>query len=169
MSEQLIDADIRVARTLPSRFYTESEEFKRLKHVFSGWQFAAHQSEFEADTILPLEHIEAINGESMVLIQGEETRCLSNVCTHRGMRLALEPCTKKTLQCRYHGRTFNLDGTFRHMAEFEQAIDFPSDTDNLKNFPLKQWMGMYFTAQEEVPDLPWAMLEERLGLGLHRA
>ena len=107
--------------------------------------------------------LKRVNGESMVLIQGEETRCLSNVCTHRGMRLALEPCTKKNLQCRYHGRTFNLDGTFRHMAEFEQAIDFPSDTDNLKNFPLKQWMGMYFTAQEEVPDLPWAMLEERLG------
>ncbi len=68
MSGQLIAADIRVARTLPSRFYTESEEFERLKPVFSGWQFGAHQSEFEADTILPLEHIEAINNESLVLI-----------------------------------------------------------------------------------------------------
>ncbi len=116
MSEEMIDADIRVARTLPSRFYTEPEEFNRLKSVFSGWQFATHTSELKANTIQPLEHIEAIHGESMVLIRGEETQCLSNVCTHRGMRLALEPCTKKTLQCRYHGRTFNLDRTFRHMA-----------------------------------------------------
>ena len=160
MPEQMIDADIRVARTLPSRFYTDSEQYHRLKSLFSGWQFAAHISELETHTIQPLEHIEAICGEPMVLIQGGETLSLSNVCTHRGMRLALEPCTKKTLQCRYHGRTFNLDGTFLHMAEFEQAIDFPSHSDNLKRFPLKQWMGMYFTAQEEVPDLPWAMLEE---------
>jgi len=79
------------------------------------------------------------------------------------MRLALEVCTKKTLQCRYHGRTFNLDGTFRHMPEFEQAIGFPNESDDLKQFPLKQWMGMYFTAQEEMPELPWVMLEQRLG------
>ena len=163
MSEQLIDADIRRARTLPSRFYTEPSEFERLKSVFSGWQFAAHISELESHTIQPLEHLEAVNGESLVLIQDEETKCVSNVCTHRGMRLVLEPCTKKNLQCRYHGRTFNLDGTFRYMAEFEQAIDFPSASDHLKQFPLKQWMGMYFTAQEEVPDLPWEMLEQRLG------
>ena len=163
MSEQLIDADIRIARTLPSRFYTKPEQFQRLMNVFSGWQFAAHTSQLEANTIQPLEHIEAINGESMVLIRNEQTKCVSNVCTHRGMRLALEPCTKKTLQCRYHGRTFNLDGTFRHMPEFEQAIGFPSESDDLKQFPLRQWMGMYFTAQEQVPNLPWAMLEMRLG------
>ena len=159
MSETLIDADIRKARTLPSRFYTEPLEFERLKRVFTGWQFAAHSSELETHSILPLTHIEAITGESVLLLRDKETRCLSNVCTHRGMRLALEACTKKTLQCRYHGRTFNLDGTFRHMPEFEQAIGFPSEEDNLHHFPLKQWLGMYFTSQEEVPDLPWEMLE----------
>jgi len=163
MTESLIDEDIRRAKTLPSRFYTEAHEFERLKSAFTGWQFAAHQSELQAHTIQPLEHIEAINGESMTLIRSEETQCFSNVCTHRGMRLALEACTKNILQCRYHGRTFNLDGTLRHMPEFEQAIGFPSDADNLNQFPLKQWMGIYFAAQEAVPDLPWAMLEERLG------
>ena len=163
MSESLIDEDIRRARTLPSRFYTEAQEFERLTSVFTGWQFAAHQSELESNSIQPLEHIEAINGESMVLMKGQKTNCVSNVCTHRGMRLALEPCSKKTLQCRYHGRTFDLDGTFRHMPEFEQAIGFPSEEDNLKQFPLKQWMGMFFTAQGEGIDLPWDMLEQRLG------
>lgn len=163
MSESLIDEDIRRARTLPSQFYTEVDEFERLKSVFTGWQFAAHRSELESNSIQPLEHIEAINGESMVLMKGQETNCVSNVCTHRGMRLALEACSKKTLQCRYHGRTFDLDGTFRHMPEFEQAIGFPSEEDNLKQFPLKQWMGMFFTAQGEGIDLPWDLLEQRLG------
>jgi len=163
MSEPMIDADIRTARTLPSQYYTDPSMFERLKTVFNGWQFAAHDAELKANTTLPLEHIEAINGESVVLVKDEATRCLSNVCTHRGMRLVLEPCTKKTLQCRYHGRSFSLDGTLRHMPEFEQAIGFPSASDNLHEFPLKQWMGMHFTAVEEGADLPWDMLEERLG------
>ena len=163
MSESLIDEDIRKARTLPSRYYTEQDEFNRLKDVFTGWQFAAHVSEFEAHNVKPLDHLEAINGESVLLVNGSETSCLSNVCTHRGMRLALEPCTKKTLQCRYHGRTFNLDGTLRHMPEFEQAIGFPSESDNLRRFPLKRWMGLHFTAVEGEPNAPWDMLEQRLG------
>ena len=163
MSESLVDEDIRKARTLPSRYYTEQTEFERVKAVFNGWQFAAHASELEEHAILPLDHIEAINGESLLLVNGSETGCFSNVCTHRGMRLALEPCTKKTLQCRYHGRTFNLDGTLRHMPEFEQAIGFPSESDNLRRYPLKRWMGMHFTAVEGEPNAPWEMLEERLG------
>ena len=163
MSESLIDEDIRTARTLPSRYYTERDEFDRLKAVFTGWQFAAHVSEVEANNVKPLDHLEAINGESVLLVNGSETSCLSNVCTHRGMRLASEPCTKKTLQCRYHGRTFNLDGTLRHMPEFEQAIGFPSESDNLRRFPLKRWMGLHFTAVEGEPKAPWERLEERLG------
>ena len=167
MGEPLIDEDIRKARTLPSAWYTEMEHFKQLQSVFSGWQFAAHQSEFETNNVLPLEHIEAINGESMVLVKDEQTACYSNVCTHRGMRVALEACTAKKLQCRYHGRTFNLDGTLRHMPEFKEAIDFPSASDNLAEFPLKQWMGMHFTALNAAAKIPWEGLEHRLGfLGL---
>lgn len=167
MSDVLIDEDIRKARTLPSAWYTELEHFKQLQSAFSGWQFAAHQSEFETNNVLPLEHIEAINGESMVLVKDEKTACYSNVCTHRGMRVALEACTAKKLQCRYHGRTFNLDGTLRHMPEFTEAIGFPSASDNLAEFPLKQWMGMHFTALDAAAKIPWEGLEQRLGfLGL---
>ena len=80
MSETLIDADIRKARTLPSRFYTEPIEFERLKTVFNGWQFAAHTSELETHTMLPLPHIQDITGESVLLLRDQETRSLSNVC-----------------------------------------------------------------------------------------
>ena len=163
MSGEMIHPDIRKAQTLPSRFYTDPVEHQRLKGVFKGWQFAAHLAELEANSILPVDHLEALTGEPVVLVKGENTQCLSNVCTHRGMRLVLEPCTKSTLQCRYHGRTFDLGGNLRHMPEFEQAIGFPSEADHLHQFPLKRWMGLYFTAMDDAPPLPWAMLEERLG------
>ena len=77
MPGELIDSDIRVARTLPSNFYTGEEEFNALKSVFSGWQFAAHKSELESITIKPLDHIESITGESMVLTKTDEVRCMS--------------------------------------------------------------------------------------------
>jgi hypothetical protein len=44
MSEPMIDADIRTARTLPSEYYTDPSMFERLKTVFNGWQFAAHDT-----------------------------------------------------------------------------------------------------------------------------
>ena len=163
MGEPLIDEDIRTAQTLLSAWYTEMEHFNRLKSVFSGWQFAAHQSDFGTNNVLPVEHYEAITSESVVLLKGDKTACHSNVCTHRGMRVALEACTAKTLQCRYHGRTFNLDGTLKHMPEFTEAIGFPEASDNLTEFPLKQWMGMHFTALDESAQLPWELLEDRLG------
>jgi hypothetical protein len=36
MTDALIDADIRKARTLPSAWYTELDHFNRLQSVFSG-------------------------------------------------------------------------------------------------------------------------------------
>lgn len=162
MSEELIDPDIRVARTLPSVFYTGQGEFEELKSVFSGWQFAAHKSELESVTIQPLNHIEDITGESMVLTKTDEVRCMSNVCTHRGMRLAISECDKKTLQCAYHGRTFDLKGNFRNMPEFEQATNFPSKKDDLPQFPIEEYLGMYFTSQSDCEPLPWGALKPRL-------
>ena len=57
MSEPMIDADIRTARTLPSQYYTDPSMFERLKTVFNGWQFAAHDAELKANTALPLAQV----------------------------------------------------------------------------------------------------------------
>ena len=161
MPEELVAADIRVAETLPSRFYHDEAIFENLRNIFAGWQFAAHKSELEANAVLPLEHIEAITGEPTFITRGEKTNCFSNICTHRGMRLVSQPCSKTTIQCEYHGRTFDLDGKMRHMPEFEQAIGFPSESDNLCSFPIDTWNGLHFITQETVAKLPWGEINKR--------
>ena len=161
MAEELVAADIRVAKTLPSKFYHEEEIFNFLNSIFSSWQFAVHDSEMRTNSIIPVNHIEAITGEPMIIVRGEKTQCLSNICTHRGMRLALQPCTKSTLQCEYHGRTFDLNGKMKHMPEFEQAIGFPSESDNLRNFPMHSWNGIHFVSQLEEQKLPWTEIGNR--------
>ena len=50
MPEELIAADIRL-EDLPSRFYHDESIFKSLLSVFNGWQYAAHKSELETNSI----------------------------------------------------------------------------------------------------------------------
>ena len=161
MPEELVAEDIRVAKTLPSKFYYDENIFQSLSSLFRSWQYAAHNSEIESESIIPLDHIEAVSGEPTILVNDNEIRCLSNICTHRGMRLVSEPCSRRTLQCEYHGRSFDLEGNMKHMPEFEQAIGFPSDSDNLHRFEVSTWKGMHFIALEETKDLPWREISER--------
>ena len=161
MSEELIAADIRVAQTLPSKFYHDESIFKSLLSVFNGWQYAIHKSDLSQNSITPIEHIEAITGEPTIIVKGSDVNAMSNICTHRGMRLVAQPCSKSVLQCEYHGRTFDLDGAMKHMPEFEQAIGFPSEEDNLHKFSLETWKGLLFVSQEGEDALPWQELNNR--------
>ena len=146
MSSDLIDSDICKAQTLPSRFYTDESTFASIISGFSScWHFAAHESQLAENNVLPLEHMESLVGESMLLTRDDVIRCLSNVCTHRGMLISTEACSGSTLRCRYHGRTFGLDGCFRNMPEFEEVEGFPSPTDDLPSFDMKRWKGLLFT------------------------
>lgn len=137
----LIDADICKAQTLPSRFYTDAELFDEIVADFSTkWHFAAHLSQLT--TLMPIDNPLS---EPMVLVTSEKTLCLSNVCTHRGM-IVCNSKDEKKLQCPYHGRTFNLDGTFRNMPEFDTVENFPSPADDLPSFPLEEWKGLLFNS-----------------------
>jgi choline monooxygenase len=61
----------------------------------------------------------------------DRLHCLSNVCTHRGMKLVEHGGVERSLRCRYHGRKFGLDGCFQSMPECEDALNFPSESDSL--------------------------------------
>ncbi len=94
----------------------------------------------------------------MMLVAGDEIRCMSNVCTHRGMLLIDGSCSRSTLQCPYHGRTFGLDGCMKSMPEFDLVEDFPTTQDDLRIFPSISWKGLFFTGLE--PSGLEACLEE---------
>ena len=148
MAEKGVDSDITKAHTIPSRFYHHRETHDRVLKAFSSsWLFAAHQHEMVENNILPLPQMTDL-GEAMVLTKNgadDGIRCLSNVCTHRGMLVAQNPCNAKVLQCPYHGRTFSLDGGFRNMPEFAGVVDFPSPSDDLKEYDVVGWKGLLFT------------------------
>ena len=143
MSEDLIDSDIRVAMTLPSKYYTDEKLFRKILKSFQRtWQFVGLSDQFTS-AITPIDHIGRVLYEPMVRIDdGESTHMLSNVCTHRGMVLCHEHSNAKTLQCPYHGRTFNRKGAMKHMPGFEEVVDFPNEDDDLTSLRISdvEWI-----------------------------
>ncbi|MBL0926375.1 MAG: Rieske 2Fe-2S domain-containing protein [Phycisphaerales bacterium] len=139
-----IDPDIRQAQTLPARIYSDPEVYALARErIFArSWQFVADVSVVKIPhAVFPFTLLEGCLDEPLLFTRdvSDRVHCLSNVCTHRGTLVCEGPGSEASLRCRYHGRRFDLDGTFRSMPEFEQARGFPTDRDNLPRVAWRQW------------------------------
>lgn len=97
---------------------------------------------------MPFTLLDGYLDEPLIVTRDSQDRlhCLSNVCTHRGNILVDKPCSVHQLTCRYHGRRFQLDGTFSFMPEFKEVENFPAQRDHLTSLPLFQWGKWLFTS-----------------------
>jgi choline monooxygenase len=154
-----IDPDIRRARTLPSEFYTRQDHFELSKErIFARtWQFAAGP---ELGTgLTPITLLPGFFDEPLLIVRdAAASRCISNVCTHRGKLLVEEPCKADLIRCGYHGRRFSLDGKFLSMPEFEGVENFPSSADDLAAVLYAEIGGFHFVSLD-----PAAPVEEFVG------
>ena len=146
-----VEQDIRVAETLPGRFYSDEEAFDRMRErVFARtWQWIGDLGDVaEPQSLAPRTLLPGLLDEPLLLARdGAGTlRCLSNVCTHRGNILVAEPCRAKEIRCGYHSRRFDLDGRMSFMPEFKEAKGFPSEADNLPRVALGEWAGLAFVS-----------------------
>jgi choline monooxygenase len=153
-----IDPDIAIARTPHTDLYTDPQLFEHTKEKLfaSSWQFIGDTDLVPASgDVYPFTLLEKMLDEPLVLVRheggghrdaGGALRLLSNVCTHRGNLVVNEPCRLAQLRCRYHGRMFNLDGSFRSMPEFKEVRDFPTSADDLHRLPLARWGKWLFTS-----------------------
>jgi phenylpropionate dioxygenase-like ring-hydroxylating dioxygenase large terminal subunit len=159
-----VHPDITQAQTLPGAFYSDPEYFElcREKVFRPSWQLVA-----DAESIRipgqchPVTLLPGCLDEPILLTRdkADKLHCMSNVCTHRGTILCEHAGVEKALVCRYHGRRFDLDGTFRHMPEFERTKDFPSPADNLPRVAFGAIGGSFYFASLA----PSAPLEQVLG------
>ena len=139
-----IDPDIRVARTLPARIYSDPEIFQLQRdRVFARtWHYAGHDELVKvAGQVYPFTLLPGAVDEPLLLTrdQKDQVHCISNVCTHRGTVVVEGPGHEQQLRCRYHGRRFALDGRFHSMPEFEGTANFPSQSDDLPSVSLGTW------------------------------
>jgi choline monooxygenase len=153
-----IDPDIRVAKTLPARVYSDPEIFRLQRERVFGrtWQYAAHDDVVKvAGQVYPFTLLPGMLDEPLLLTRDGQDRlhALSNVCTHRGTLVVAGAGHQQQLRCRYHGRRFTLDGRFHSMPEFEGAVGFPSPVDDLPHVALGRWERFLMVALAPAMDL----------------
>lgn len=164
-----VDPDIAKASTLPGTYYSDQDAYHKGKVAYfaASWQFIGHEDLVKvAGQVAPIDLLPGLLDEPILLTRDtqDQVHCLSNVCTHRGMKLCEGASNERFLRCRYHGLRFGLDGAFQHMPEFDGVEGFPSEADSLSRVPFAQWGPFLFAAA--APRVPFeqvfAPIKERL-------
>lgn len=136
--------DIRRAETIPARCYTDPV-FLALEDekVFGRtWQLVGRAADVaESGRFLTAE----IGDEAIVVVRdGDALRGFHNICLHRAGPVA-EGCGKrKTLQCRYHGWTYRLDGSLLRAPEMEGSEGFDPEAMRLMPVQVATWGPLVF-------------------------
>jgi choline monooxygenase len=151
--------DIRRASTIPARLYTDPL-FNTLEQerVFGRtWQLVGRADQVaESGQYVSAE----IGSEAIVVVRdGETARGFHNICLHRAGPVASGCGKRQTLQCRYHGWTYRLDGSLLRAPEMEGALDFTADSMHLMPIQAATWGPLLFANL----DLEASSLEHFLG------
>jgi choline monooxygenase len=149
MEDWHIDEKIEKAFTVPSSLYKDPNVFDLIKEEIFGksWHYLADHSELNTPFAQhPITLLPGFLNEPLVLTVDREGQihCLSNVCTHRGKILVEQSGVQSSITCGYHGRCFDIDGTFKRMPAFNGAVNFPSPKDDLPKVKYENWLGLLF-------------------------
>ena len=152
MLDLAIEKDIKKATTLPGAFYNDQAAFEevREKIFVKTWQYIGDVQNTVRlnESTYPFTLLDGYLNEPLLLTRNKkgDVNCMSNVCTHRGNIVINNPGPAKSLMCGYHGRRWELDGSFKNMPEFKEAENFPRACDGLTKVPLKNWAGQFLFA-----------------------
>ena len=144
-----VNSNIKKAHTIESHFYTDNYFFNlSINKIFkNSWQYIVNRESIINITQYPFIFLQDTIHEPLVLtIKNNNFYCLSNVCTHRGNIICNKQQSENNLQCGYHGRLFNLSGSFKSMPGFKNVENFPLKNDNLLKLPLLKWRNFFFTS-----------------------
>jgi choline monooxygenase len=148
------DPDIRHASTIPARLYVDPEYLAIEEEKIFGrtWQLVGRVDQLAESG----EYITAeIGPEGIVVVRdGDTLRGFHNICLHRAGPVAQGCGKRKTLQCRYHGWTYRLDGSLLRAPEMEEASDFTADAMHLMPVQVATWGPLVFAnLDREAPPL----------------
>ncbi len=147
--------DLNHAHALPARYYVGADMLAMERRaVFArSWQPLAHREQLAAAG----DHVVGeIAGVPVLLVRGNDgvLHAFPNVCRHRAGPLAL--CNgqgARSLQCKYHGWTYTLEGQLRSAPEMQSAPDFNVEDVRLPPLRVHEWQGLVFVAlSNDVPD-----------------
>jgi choline monooxygenase len=138
------DPRIERAATIPARLYNDPVylELERERVFAHTWQLvgraeqvAEHGQYFTAE----------VGDDAIVVVRdGDALRAYHNVCLHRAGPVAQGCGRRNTLQCRYHGWTYALDGTLKRAPEMEGVEGFRPEEMRLVPVQVARWGPLVF-------------------------
>lgn len=126
------------------RYFDATVHDAEITHLFRGLPLVvAHSSELAAGQAMTHDDYDL----PLLLTRDAQgtVRCFLNVCRHRGMRLvedARSACAKTSLVCPYHGWSYRIDGSFRHMPHAETFDPCPQGARDLSPLPCAERHGL---------------------------
>jgi choline monooxygenase len=138
------------AKGLPGAFYGEDFYALEQRTLFpKSWCAVAVASALpEPGDILPVD----LAGWPVLLVRNREgeLNAFHNICRHRAMRLASEPCSKvRLLRCPWHSWSYDLNGALLATPEVggagvHEAEGFEAAELGLKAIPVGQFLDYVF-------------------------
>jgi choline monooxygenase len=133
------DANIERAATIPARLYKDPVylELERERISARTWQLVGRVEQLrEHGQFFTAE----VGNDAIVILRDRETlRGFHNVCLHRAGPVASGCGKRNTLQCRYHGWTYGLDGTLLRAPEMEGVQQFRPEEMHLVPVAVATW------------------------------
>ena len=137
-----IGQDIATAETPPGTAYSDPAVFRaELDAIFTRAWLGLAPRAVPAGSAHPFDLLPGALDESLVMTAdgNGSRRVLSNVCTHRGMKVVTTTGSVQRLRCGYHGRRFGMDGRLEAAPGFGGANEFPRPCDDLPAVALAEW------------------------------
>ena len=136
--------DIRYAETLPARLYTDPvyRALEEAKIFGRCWQLVGRVADLaESGSFLTAD----MGDEAIVVVRdGDVLRGFHNICLHRAGPVATGCGKRQTLQCRYHGWSYRLDGTLHRAPEMEGTDGFDPEAMRLMPVQVATWGPLVF-------------------------
>lgn len=137
--------DLARAMTIPARWYLEPDflALEKEQVFWCTWQPVARTEALAR----PGDYVACeLLGEPLVITRDTEgqLRAFSNVCRHRAAPVARGKGNRRSLQCRYHGWTYGLDGRLLRAPEFEGVKEWQREEVCLEPVRVEAWGPFVF-------------------------
>jgi choline monooxygenase len=165
--------DLSLATTIPAAWYTDPAMLPtEQERVFArAWQIVGRLDQLRR----PGDFFTAtLAGEPLVITRANDgvIHGFYNVCRHRAGPVARGTGNRKTLQCIYHGWTYELDGRLRTTPEFDGVRCFDKASNGLVPVRVDMWGPFVFAnLADDAPPLTevlGAIPEETRAIPLER-
>src|SRR5208282_282815 len=138
---------------LPSAWYVEPDAFARERRAIfaDAWQMIARSDAFARAGDYVCHNLAGL----AVFVMRDEAGAIGahlNVCRHQGLPvLDAGAGSIPLLRCRYHGWTYNFDGSFKEAPLKYEPADPTRPEHGLRSVPLLAWRGLLFVSPEGTP------------------